>query len=239
MDKYKFGEFIYQKRKKLGMTQDELGRLLGVTNKAVSKWETGETTPEISMLDQLAKILKVSVDELLTQKDSIVEEKEKKTKNNLLITSVIVLAVLLVISIAILIYNKYKLIYIDFLQSNYYEIVDINKMERFDVNDNQEITITSSYELINAYEVLDDISFRVNVEVNFYYYKEDDSIGVMSFYNRSIDVLLDSNNKKEISITLSPKEPITSFKGIKRIDVSYTVSDCVGKVIVKDITNEK
>lgn len=41
MDKYKFGNFIYERRKKLNLTQDELGRKLGVTNKAVSKWETG------------------------------------------------------------------------------------------------------------------------------------------------------------------------------------------------------
>lgn len=41
MDKYKFGEFIYQRRKMLHITQEELGSKLGVTNKAVSKWETG------------------------------------------------------------------------------------------------------------------------------------------------------------------------------------------------------
>ena len=50
MDKYKFGEFIYQKRKQLHKTQDELGRKLNVTNKAVSKWETGETLPDIQLL---------------------------------------------------------------------------------------------------------------------------------------------------------------------------------------------
>ena len=67
MDKYKFGEFIYQKRKKQGLTQEELGKRLGVTNKAVSKWEVGETTPDITMLEPLAKELQVTVDELLKQ----------------------------------------------------------------------------------------------------------------------------------------------------------------------------
>ena len=67
MDKYKFGEFIYQKRKQLHMTQDELGRKLKVTNKAVSKWETGETLPDIQLLELLASTLQVSIDELLTQ----------------------------------------------------------------------------------------------------------------------------------------------------------------------------
>ena len=50
MDKYKFGEFIYQKRKARGLTQDELGRRLGVTNKAVSKWEVGETLPDVTII---------------------------------------------------------------------------------------------------------------------------------------------------------------------------------------------
>ena len=65
MDKFKFGEYIYQKRKKLNITQDELGKRLGVTNKAVSKWEVGETLPDVTMLAPLAKVLNVSVDELL------------------------------------------------------------------------------------------------------------------------------------------------------------------------------
>ena len=59
MDRYKFGEFIYQKRKALGLTQEELGKRLGVTNKAVSKWEVGETTPDITVLEPLAKIFQV------------------------------------------------------------------------------------------------------------------------------------------------------------------------------------
>ena len=67
MEKYKFGEFIYNKRTSLGMTQDDLGRKLGVTNKAVSKWETGETLPDINLLPMLAAVLNVTIDELLTQ----------------------------------------------------------------------------------------------------------------------------------------------------------------------------
>ena len=63
MDKYKFGEFIYQKRKELGLTQDELGYKLGVTNKAVSKWETGDNLPDIMMLKKLAQVFGLTVDE--------------------------------------------------------------------------------------------------------------------------------------------------------------------------------
>ena len=45
-----FGEFLYTLRKEKGMTQAELAQTLGVTNKAVSKWETGEAMPETAQL---------------------------------------------------------------------------------------------------------------------------------------------------------------------------------------------
>lgn len=61
----KFGDFLYELRKEKGMTQAELADRLGITNKAVSKWETGEAFPETSMLVPLSNIFSVTVDELL------------------------------------------------------------------------------------------------------------------------------------------------------------------------------
>ena len=46
----KIGELIEKYRKEKGLTQDELGRRLGVTNKAVSKWEVGETLPDVTII---------------------------------------------------------------------------------------------------------------------------------------------------------------------------------------------
>ncbi len=63
-----FGEFLYTLRKEKGMTQAELARELGVTNKAVSKWETGEAMPETSLLLSISRIFGVTVDELLAGK---------------------------------------------------------------------------------------------------------------------------------------------------------------------------
>lgn len=59
------GPFISERRKAIGLTQKELAERLGVTNKAVSKWETGGGMPDVSMLRKLSEILEVSVDELL------------------------------------------------------------------------------------------------------------------------------------------------------------------------------
>ena len=60
------GERIRTKRKELGLTQAELGEKLGVTDRAVSKWEQDEGNPDISIVANLATILQVSIDYLLT-----------------------------------------------------------------------------------------------------------------------------------------------------------------------------
>lgn len=60
-----FGDFLYTLRKEKGMTQAELAQALGVTNKAVSKWETGEAMPETALLLPISRIFGVTVDELL------------------------------------------------------------------------------------------------------------------------------------------------------------------------------
>ena len=54
MDKQKTGELIRNARIKKGYTQVELGDLIGVTNKAISRWEKGESFPDISVIEELS-----------------------------------------------------------------------------------------------------------------------------------------------------------------------------------------
>ena len=65
MNDYEFGNFIYLQRQKTRLTQNELAEKLGVTNKAVSKWETGKTKPTTNILRKMAALFGVSVEELL------------------------------------------------------------------------------------------------------------------------------------------------------------------------------
>ena len=60
------GKRIAAQRREKGLKQDELAEKLGVSPQAVSKWENDQTCPDISILPQLAKILGISVDTLLT-----------------------------------------------------------------------------------------------------------------------------------------------------------------------------
>lgn len=65
MDNTQFGAFIAQLRKEQGLTQKELADRLSVTDKAVSKWETGKGFPDVKLLEPLAQALGVSLVELM------------------------------------------------------------------------------------------------------------------------------------------------------------------------------
>lgn len=66
MDTTKIAEQIYALRKAKGLTQNELGERVGVSFQAVSKWERGETLPDITVLPDLARVLETSVDNILS-----------------------------------------------------------------------------------------------------------------------------------------------------------------------------
>ena len=77
MEKEKIGKYIREKRTRLGMTQQQLADRIQVTEKAVSRWETGRGAPDISLLEPLAVELQVSIAELLNGEDRRAAEEDK------------------------------------------------------------------------------------------------------------------------------------------------------------------
>ena len=69
MDRYVTGAVIRKLREKKKITQEDLADMIHVSGKAVSKWETGQGFPDISLLEPLAKALDISVIELLSGED--------------------------------------------------------------------------------------------------------------------------------------------------------------------------
>ena len=69
MDNLKLNDAICFYRKKQGLTQEELAQRLGVTNQSVSKWESAQCCPDISLLPKLADIFGISIDELFGNLD--------------------------------------------------------------------------------------------------------------------------------------------------------------------------
>lgn len=68
MDLQKIGKFISDLRKEKGLTQDQLGEKLGVTNKTVSRWETGTYLPPVDILMSLSEMYDISINEILSGK---------------------------------------------------------------------------------------------------------------------------------------------------------------------------
>lgn len=65
MDQNKIGEFIAQCRKEHNMTQMQFAEKLGVTNKAVSKWETGKCLPDAALFDDICMLLNITLNGLV------------------------------------------------------------------------------------------------------------------------------------------------------------------------------
>ena len=125
------GEKIAELRKKQNRTQKQLAEELGVTNKAVSKWETGEGYPDIVLLPDISYVLKISIDELLDNnpfkenaKLEYMESLQKRQESNNKIRALknAICCGFIVLFISILISFFYALISFVKIKSDYWTI---------------------------------------------------------------------------------------------------------------------
>ena len=84
MDQLKIGMFIAQRRKNVNMTQKQLAEKLDITDRAVSKWETGKSMPDSSIMLELCSVLQITVNDLLSGEVIMVENYNKELESNLL-----------------------------------------------------------------------------------------------------------------------------------------------------------
>ena len=84
MDQVKIGKFIAERRKAVNLTQMQLAEKLGITDRAVSKWETGKTMPDSSIMLELCGILKITVNDLLCGEVVTMDNYNKEMEKNLL-----------------------------------------------------------------------------------------------------------------------------------------------------------
>jgi transcriptional regulator with XRE-family HTH domain/DNA-directed RNA polymerase subunit RPC12/RpoP len=84
MDQLKIGKFIAECRKQKGLTQMQLSEKLGITDKAVSKWERGISMPDASIMLEVCDILGISVNELLSGEKINMENNDQKNEQLLL-----------------------------------------------------------------------------------------------------------------------------------------------------------
>ena len=84
MKKESIGKMIAARRKEMGMTQLDLAEKMGVTDKAVSKWERDLSFPDVNSLPKLAEIFGMSVDELMLIKTETINTEDKKPVEEIL-----------------------------------------------------------------------------------------------------------------------------------------------------------
>lgn len=84
MNQEAIGKFIAACRKEKGLTQMQLAEKLNITNRAVSKWETGKSCPDTSIMLELCDILGITVNELLSGERISMENYQKKAEENLI-----------------------------------------------------------------------------------------------------------------------------------------------------------
>lgn len=83
MNQEKIGKFIAECRKEKNLTQSQLAEKLNISNRAVSKWETGKSMPDVSIMMELCGILGITVNELLSGERIIMDDYQKTAEQNL------------------------------------------------------------------------------------------------------------------------------------------------------------
>jgi len=86
MDQEKIGKFILELRKQKNMTQQELADILGITDRAISKWENGRGMPDLSLINPLCQELGITINELLSGEKITEENYQQKSEENILKT---------------------------------------------------------------------------------------------------------------------------------------------------------
>ena len=194
MDPEKIGKFICQLRKEKNLSQYQLAELIPISRQGVSKWERGVTTPDPQTLLQLSEMFDVSINELLkgerlqenTIEDlekttlSILDQSNKKTKviKRISITSIIIIAALLLAFLSYYFINSYNKIEI-------YKIGNTSK--NFNITDGIYIATSEKY-----YLKLGKITNKIDAEIinaKLYYKKGNHKI-----------ILIDDNDVDNITI---------------------------------------
>lgn len=165
----KIGAFIATKRKEKNLTQKDLAKLLGVTDKAVSKWERGLGCPDVSLLEILANALDVSILEIfkgriienevipITEANDYVLEtvnytnNEVKKKYDRLVQNIITFIIVAICSLLVFL-NVYHIIYLNKTESydfsNSDTVIEMkNKIKQIEINLNKLKNNQSIYEL--------------------------------------------------------------------------------------------
>lgn len=222
MDLDKVGKFIAENRNLQNLTQKDLGELLGVNPKTVSKWERGVNAPDIAVLTELAKYLNVSVEEILAgeriKKDKLTKQLINKIFNKsnkrFIVISItfIILAIFLITSLVIYKHNFYK-----------------PKPEVYTIStDNEEYQVT-------GYLLLNKNDYSVNItEIKNIKSKADREVDIKFDF---LNINLVSNGEMLFNYSIKDSGEFYLYEELKKADIEFTRKRENAKLIL-NATNE-
>lgn len=112
MNQEKIGKYIFNRRKKLKLTQEQLAEKIGVTDRAISRWENGKSMPDVSLFKQLCEVLDITLDELLSGEDKPQNSYETinylKYQSKMYLYKLIIVVIVLVLLMSGLLYCFFK-----------------------------------------------------------------------------------------------------------------------------------
>ena len=228
MNQEKIGKLIAKMRKQKGLTQRELGEMVGVGFRAVSKWERGLTMPDISIINELSTILGITSDELLKGELNLKDDKaeisspdinpnpvKKSNKRKLLL--LIPILVIIAITVLLIVKNNQKPTEYAIKSLNQEEylvdgtltvqgddaVININKIQFQDYNFCE--TIIKDYEYFVYYNQI--LLFGANGDYGYHNLYEETTINnamEMLFVNHRIkkSKVINEINKDKITIKI-------------------------------------
>ena len=128
-------DIISKRRKELGLTQQQLAEKLNISDKVVSKWETGKSLPDTAMLIPLAEALQISINELMDSNDAVAEIDKTTTcaasvsyKNSCIIAMAIQFAAAILIIIGRILWDRIDYYEADLSQSVVYILITLGAL---------------------------------------------------------------------------------------------------------------
>ncbi len=240
----KFGELISKLRKEMNLTQKELSDKLGISDKAISRWETGKNFPTIEMLYQISKFFKIPFNDLLTARmcsgtneeddvfPEIVKEFNSINKRKIRILR-ISLIVLLITVLVVIIVHLFSLNY------NRFRVYDVA------VQSDDLLFVKGTYVETRIKDVLTlanlnnlNISETDSVSVDIYFL-DNDKENIIQSYTR-LDNINFSNTQSYIKMDDLSKYIDNLYLRVKIIDKNNNIKEYSGKLqFVENFSNNK
>lgn len=263
MNHTKVGEFIREMRKEKGFTQKELAERLGITDKAVSKWERGINCPDISLLEELADLLDVTVLELIKGKKStkdikinnkdIIDTMKYSRKNTIQETKRIykffACFIVSIILLFLLITNMKSILF-------EYSIIDMSKQDywtifRSSISNSQTLTSYDSFKE-ELKELIEVTNQKINkISTNQGKYTEDEYNIIIRNISLMKEYLVNGKNEKYLEQTrytflellqfyLDHQDIYTGYMNYEEIyEILLKYDNTLGKNLINDVSHNQ